>query len=280
MSVVVGHRKWRRPQSRSTRSGPPSRRSSGRRQSRHSSRRCFLSVSPTKRALALPRSFPNPAAVFCLFCSRRRLFSRRYNPELTAQWTREISDEIKNRLKNDLELPRYKFVVQVVVGEQRGEGVRMGCRCFWDADTDNYAEESFKNVRQPARNRTRAAPNPATCTHPRVPPRTARSPVWSCRPHTHIHTPADARPPLPQTRARACRTRCFASRRCLVRTHTEQARVAAMSRGAAGCCEVQVAPPAPCPFGVRRCAAPPASVSRGGNKSPSCVAMRVRRDRA
>ena len=78
---------------------------------------------------------------------------RRYNPELTAQWTREISDEIKNRLKNDLELPRYKFVVQVVVGEQRGEGVRMGVRCFWDADTDNYAEESFRNVRADALHR-------------------------------------------------------------------------------------------------------------------------------
>ena len=77
--------------------------------------------------------------------SRRPL--RRYNPELTAQWTREISDEIKNRLKTELELPRYKFVVQVVVGEQRGEGVRFGCRCFWDPDTDNYAEESYRNVR-------------------------------------------------------------------------------------------------------------------------------------
>ena len=23
----------------------------------------------------------------------------------------------------------------------------MGCRCFWDADTDNYADESYRNVR-------------------------------------------------------------------------------------------------------------------------------------
>jgi hypothetical protein len=76
----------------------------------------------------------------------------RYNPELTAQWTREIAgstelashmrlrtlrsphltmhvsladaDEIKNKLKSELELPRYKYVVQVLIGEQRGEGVR------------------------------------------------------------------------------------------------------------------------------------------------------------
>ena len=92
----------------------------------------------------------------------------RYNPELTAQWTREIADEIKNKLKTELELPRYKFVVQVVVGEQRGEGVRMGCRCFWDADTDNYAEESYRNVRRPsarlcqalARNGSPVSPTP------------------------------------------------------------------------------------------------------------------------
>mmetsp|Transcript_16414 Transcript_16414/g.33019 ORF Transcript_16414/g.33019 Transcript_16414/m.33019 type:complete len:123 (-) Transcript_16414:250-618(-) len=73
------------------------------------------------------------------------LADKSYNQELTAQWTREIADGIKSSIKQQLELPRYKFVVQVVVGEQRGEGVRMGCRCFWDADTDNYADESYRN---------------------------------------------------------------------------------------------------------------------------------------
>merc|ERR1719164_449116 len=67
-----------------------------------------------------------PAAVKPLIGSvlAEKLADKSYNPELTAQWTREIADEIKNKLKTDLELPRYKFVVQVVVGEQRGEGVR------------------------------------------------------------------------------------------------------------------------------------------------------------
>ena len=35
----------------------------------------------------------------------------------------------------------------MVIGEQRGEGVRMGCRCFWDPDTDAYAEDTYRNVR-------------------------------------------------------------------------------------------------------------------------------------
>lgn len=73
------------------------------------------------------------------------LSDKSYNPELTSQWTREIADGIKGQIKQQLELPRYKFVVQVVVGEQRGEGVRMGCRCFWDADTDAYADETYRN---------------------------------------------------------------------------------------------------------------------------------------
>ena len=46
----------------------------------------------------------------------------------------------------DMGYDRYKFVVQVVIGEQRGEGVKMGCRCFWDSDTDNYAQDIFMNV--------------------------------------------------------------------------------------------------------------------------------------
>lgn len=49
----------------------------------------------------------------------------------------------------EMNLARYKYVVQVVIGEQRGEGVRMGSRCFWDSETDNVASETYINVRTP-----------------------------------------------------------------------------------------------------------------------------------
>jgi len=65
-----------------------------------------------------------------------------YSPEHTSTWTREIADEIRNKLK-ELNLPRYKYMVQVVMGEQRGEGARMGMRCFWDSETDQYASETY-----------------------------------------------------------------------------------------------------------------------------------------
>lgn len=72
------------------------------------------------------------------------LSGKTYDAEETTNWTKDIADTIKKRLK-DMGHERYKFVVQVVIGEQRGEGVKMGCRCFWDSDTDNYAQDIFMN---------------------------------------------------------------------------------------------------------------------------------------
>lgn len=49
---------------------------------------------------------------------------------------------------HDLELnySRYKIIAQVLIGEQRGEGVRMATRCLWDAEADNYATQTFMSV--------------------------------------------------------------------------------------------------------------------------------------
>ncbi|KAG5188283.1 Tctex-1, partial [Tribonema minus] len=73
-----------------------------------------------------------------------QLSGQTYSGDVATAQTKKISDEIKDRLKT-MSLDRYKYVVQVIIGEQRGEGVRMGCRCFWDADTDACASESFIN---------------------------------------------------------------------------------------------------------------------------------------
>mmetsp|Transcript_21199 Transcript_21199/g.37761 ORF Transcript_21199/g.37761 Transcript_21199/m.37761 type:complete len:121 (-) Transcript_21199:75-437(-) len=67
-----------------------------------------------------------------------------YHADNTSTWAREIADEIKSKLKDE-GWKRYKFVCQVVIGEQRGQGTRMACRCFWDQNTDNFAQETFSN---------------------------------------------------------------------------------------------------------------------------------------
>jgi hypothetical protein len=45
----------------------------------------------------------------------------------------------------ELNLPRYKFLVQVMIGEMKGAGVRMGARCLWDQQVDKCAQETYVN---------------------------------------------------------------------------------------------------------------------------------------
>uniref|UniRef100_A0A8C1M5Z4 Tctex1 domain containing 2 n=1 Tax=Cyprinus carpio TaxID=7962 RepID=A0A8C1M5Z4_CYPCA len=76
---------------------------------------------------------------------REQLYGAQYDPEEAPALSRALADSIKNKLR-DVGFDRYKLVVQVVVGEQRGEGVKMAARCFWDADTDSYAQDIFMNL--------------------------------------------------------------------------------------------------------------------------------------
>lgn len=46
----------------------------------------------------------------------------------------------------EMKFDRYKILVQVVLGEQRGAGVKIGARCMWDSDADNYASAEYENV--------------------------------------------------------------------------------------------------------------------------------------
>ncbi|KAM7446123.1 Tctex1 domain-containing protein 2 [Porites harrisoni] len=87
-----------------------------------------------------------PAAVKAIIHDilNEELSGKQYNSEEATSWSKHISDTVKDKLK-ELELDRYKFIVQVVIGEQRGEGVKVACRCLWDSDTDNYAQDIFMN---------------------------------------------------------------------------------------------------------------------------------------
>lgn len=70
------------------------------------------------------------------------LSKQTYVPEAASQTTREIVEQIKAKLKEVLP-PQYKLIVQVLLGEQRGQGIAMGFRGFWDSDCDNFARETF-----------------------------------------------------------------------------------------------------------------------------------------
>ncbi|XP_046853703.1 dynein light chain Tctex-type protein 2B-like [Xenia sp. Carnegie-2017] len=70
------------------------------------------------------------------------LAGKQYNSDECTLWSKKLSEMIKGKIK-DLKLDRYKILVQVVIGEQKGEGVKVACRCLWDSDTDNYAQDIF-----------------------------------------------------------------------------------------------------------------------------------------
>ncbi|RZF41503.1 hypothetical protein LSTR_LSTR000217 [Laodelphax striatellus] len=72
------------------------------------------------------------------------LRGQEYTADRADVWAEKISNSIKNQLK-EMKFKKYKFVVQVVIGEQRGAGVKIATRCLWDAETDAYATDTFIN---------------------------------------------------------------------------------------------------------------------------------------
>ncbi|KAK2962558.1 putative flagellar inner arm dynein light chain [Blattamonas nauphoetae] len=73
-----------------------------------------------------------------------RLTGHEYHPENTPSTCREISDEIRNLMK-DLDYDRYKYNVQVVMGESKGQGLHFSFKALWDWNIDGFAQESFYN---------------------------------------------------------------------------------------------------------------------------------------
>lgn len=59
--------------------------------------------------------------------------------------SKSIADKIKEKIKCTLNLPRYKLMTQVTIGQSKDQGVRITSRCLWDTATDNYATASFQN---------------------------------------------------------------------------------------------------------------------------------------
>ncbi len=52
-----------------------------------------------------------------------------------------VTVNIRDRLKSsNMKFDRYEFIVQCIIGENKGQGVKYGCRCLWDSDTDGMAE--------------------------------------------------------------------------------------------------------------------------------------------
>jgi len=56
----------------------------------------------------------------------------------------DLSQLIINRVKG-LNFPRYRIIVNVVIGQSNGQGLQMASRAVWDTSTDTFTSVSYKN---------------------------------------------------------------------------------------------------------------------------------------
>jgi hypothetical protein len=60
-----------------------------------------------------------------------------------ATMAHEIAEKTKDALKGLKKDSHYKFMVQVTLGNNNGQGVRCGSRHYWDEDTDDVCHVSM-----------------------------------------------------------------------------------------------------------------------------------------
>ena len=70
---------------------------------------------------------------------------KEYNHMEAEKLSIEISNKVRDSVK-DLDIPSYKIVVQTVIGELGGQGVRIASKSLWDDKNDNWASYTFSNV--------------------------------------------------------------------------------------------------------------------------------------
>nr|KAJ3420449.1 Tctex1 domain-containing protein 3 [Polyrhizophydium stewartii] len=69
----------------------------------------------------------------------------KYDFEKVPELCKTIANDILASVKK-LEFDRYKLVVEVDIGEFKGQGIKIASRAVWDTTTDSYASASFKNL--------------------------------------------------------------------------------------------------------------------------------------
>lgn len=75
----------------------------------------------------------------------KKLATHTYSETESQQVALDLCAEIKEKVKA-LNIPRYKIILQSVIGEIKGQGAYITSRCLWDTKSDNYASYSFQNA--------------------------------------------------------------------------------------------------------------------------------------
>lgn len=74
----------------------------------------------------------------------KQLSETEYNEKMCPTLAATLSSTIKDRAKA-FPWKRYRYVVQVIVGQNSQQAVKIGSRCIWDEKNDNFACASYKS---------------------------------------------------------------------------------------------------------------------------------------
>ena len=75
----------------------------------------------------------------------KRLDNVNYSSENNRLLVTDLTADIKSKVKA-LEFPRYKLVCNVIITENKAQGLEIASRCIWDHSTDNFASYTYKNA--------------------------------------------------------------------------------------------------------------------------------------
>ncbi|KPJ06649.1 Tctex1 domain-containing protein 2 [Papilio machaon] len=75
---------------------------------------------------------------------KEQLMGRQYRSDQAPKWAKSIANAVRQRVQ-DLDMKRYKILVQSTIIEMKGAGVKCGQRCIWDPETDAYVDDLFRN---------------------------------------------------------------------------------------------------------------------------------------
>ncbi|CAK1599462.1 unnamed protein product [Parnassius mnemosyne] len=75
---------------------------------------------------------------------KEQLMGRQYRADQAPKWAKLIANAVRQRVQ-ELDMNRYKILVQSTIIEMKGAGVKCAQRCIWDPETDDYVGDLYRN---------------------------------------------------------------------------------------------------------------------------------------
>ena len=101
-------------------------------------------LTPPRRRYGEGQKFQHHTARELVQTMLKELEGQPYDPVRSGQMAKEMSDKIKQGIKQ-LGYDHYKLVVQVTIGQKIGQCQRIVSRCLWDTENDNSASAFIEN---------------------------------------------------------------------------------------------------------------------------------------